>query len=407
MSARAVDFERLLQPLDSATFFREHWEQRRLVLARNDPSYYAGLFAAGDVDALIYFGRTRFLDAERSLQGASSTVLRGLPQEGEPPGASGGLGLLELRKLHAEKKTVLVHSLQLRVPAVAALARSLEAALHYPVNVNMYLTPAGAQGFGPHFDDHDVFIMQLEGYKHWRLYPPTRELPLKFEEPMVPRERLTGPVEEVRMEPGDLLYLPRGFVHEAFTSEQASLHLTVGVEVFRWADLLASALACASRDTLGLREAVPPGWVGLAAPTDAMRERFRQLLRQLAEEARLDDALAHLGEQFVAQLPALPDGRFAEPLDPERIELDTSLEKRPGTICHIVDEGDTVSARFPGSSIRGPRSIAPALRFVAAAPGPFTARALPDDLSDRSKLILLRRLVREGLVTPTTPAERP
>src|SRR5207244_11533076 len=109
--------------------------------------------------------------------------------------------------------------------AVATLCRDLETGLHCPGNINMYLTPAGAQGFGPHFDDHDVFIVQIEGYKRWRLYESARKLPLKFEDLIVPRERLVGPVEEVRLEPGDLLYLPPGFVHEALPSEQASLPL--------------------------------------------------------------------------------------------------------------------------------------------------------------------------------------
>lgn len=35
-----------------------------------------------------------------------------------------------------------------------------------------YLTPPGTQGFAPHYDDIEAFILQLEGRKHWRLYSP-------------------------------------------------------------------------------------------------------------------------------------------------------------------------------------------------------------------------------------------
>jgi hypothetical protein len=98
-------------------------------------------------------------------------------------------------------------------------------------------------------------------------------------------------------------------------------------------------------------------------------------------------------------LSALPDGRFVEQLEPEHISLDTALEKRLGTICHVVNDGERVSIQFPGCRVGGPSTITAALRFIAAVTGPFTPQALPDDLSDNAKLILVRRLIREGLLT--------
>lgn len=40
------------------------------------------------------------------------------------------------------------------------------------VGANVYLTPPGSQGFAPHYDDIEAFVLQLEGRKHWRLYHP-------------------------------------------------------------------------------------------------------------------------------------------------------------------------------------------------------------------------------------------
>lgn len=40
------------------------------------------------------------------------------------------------------------------------------------VGANVYLTPPGSQGFAPHYDDIEAFIMQLEGSKEWRIYAP-------------------------------------------------------------------------------------------------------------------------------------------------------------------------------------------------------------------------------------------
>src|SRR5207253_2896853 len=116
-----------------------------------------------------------------------------------------------------------------------------EGVFHCPVHGNLYLTPAQSQGFDAHFDAHEVFALQLDGVKHWRLYGLAAVLPLACEKANVPRSSL-GPPQEVRLEAGDLLYIPRGHAHEAFTSDQPSLHLTIGINVYRWSDLLQHAL---------------------------------------------------------------------------------------------------------------------------------------------------------------------
>jgi len=398
------DFDRLLSPIAVDAFFQLHWERRPLSLLRNRSDYYAGLFAPTEVDTLLYFTRPLFSSAAAGSgqQAPHPTVLRGLLQESAAPG--GDLRLSELRKLYSQGQTILLHGLQFRSPNVARLCRNLELSLRHPVNVNLYLTPAHAQGFSPHYDDHDVFIIQIDGVKHWRLYGSGKDLPLKSDEQMVPRERLGAAQEEVILHPGDLLYMPRGHVHEAFTTEQPSLHLTIGVEVFRWADLLASAVACLSQKERGLRQAVP---VGLLCNDRAalLEQQFRQVLELLSNRAELEDALAQLGERLVGQLPELPDGHFTEPLEWEDVGLDTLLCRRPGLLCQVLDEGESVSIVFPGNRLRGPEKIAPALRFLASHPGCFTARALPDELGDAAKLTLIRRLIREGLLTRAAASE--
>ena len=81
------------------------------------------------------------------------------------------------------------------------------------VGANVYLTPPGTQGFAPHWDDVDVFMMQLEGKKHWRLYEPDQKLP-RYSSKNLNQEDLKEPILEVDMEPGDLIYMPRGTIHQ-------------------------------------------------------------------------------------------------------------------------------------------------------------------------------------------------
>lgn len=97
----------------------------------------------------------------------------------------------------------------------------------------VYLTPPDSFGVRLHNDDQDVFLMQVWGKKHWllrdapKLLPYTEEM-LGKDEP-VPPEKMTEQIMEFTMEPGDVLYIPRGFLHQAKTSKEPSLHITITV----------------------------------------------------------------------------------------------------------------------------------------------------------------------------------
>ncbi len=119
---------------------------------------------------------------------------------------------------------------------VAIFARSLEASLGHPVQVNAYITPPGSQGFDAHKDDHDVFVLQSHGSKRWWVHerhdlPPTR-----------------APLVEVELEPGDSLYIPKNFPHAAATQASASVHLTVGILSIGTRDVLEAAVSLLQTD---------------------------------------------------------------------------------------------------------------------------------------------------------------
>lgn len=71
----------------------------------------------------------------------------------------------------------------------------------------MYLTPAGSQGFSPHYDDIDAFVLQLEGAKRWRCYRPPSEQDFlaRFSSPDFAEDAIGDPVLDIVLEPGDLL----------------------------------------------------------------------------------------------------------------------------------------------------------------------------------------------------------
>ena len=94
---------------------------------------------------------------------------------------------------------------------------------------NTYLTPAGTQGFAPHYDDIEAFLLQVEGTKHWKVYAPLDDastLP-RYSSGNFKQNEIGKPVLECDLEAGDLLYFPRGFIHQARSADDVSLSASV------------------------------------------------------------------------------------------------------------------------------------------------------------------------------------
>lgn len=104
------------------------------------------------------------------------------------------------------------------------------------VAANIYCSFKGVQAFGPHYDLHDVFAVQTQGEKVWRLYANRADAPTSYPE-LGDERQIRGwlnqtkgaLMDEVRMRPGDVLYLPRGWYHDALAVDGASLHVTFSV----------------------------------------------------------------------------------------------------------------------------------------------------------------------------------
>jgi hypothetical protein len=405
MPGSVFDLEKILDPITPEQFLGETWEKQPLAVHRKARDHFVALFSLANLDAVIAFSRPRFTDSEGfpGRPSSSETCVQGYLPDQLPAPTDVYPGIAELRQLYAQGKTVVIRGMQHRWPAIAALCRNLEAVFHCPVHGSLYLTPPNAQGFDAHIDPHEVFALQLDGVKHWRLYGPAAELPLPGDTASIPREQL-GPPREVRLEPGDLHYIPRGHAHEAHTADQPSMHLTIGINIYRWVDLLQHALKEMSRRDPRLRESLPPGALLSSEIDPGLSGRFRELLLAVAECARFDDAARRLGDQFLNGLAMLPRDHFVSPAEVDSMNADTVLTKSPGAVCRCLVGPERALIQFPGGQVGGPARIGPALQFIAQTQR-FAVRELPEGLGVNGKLVLVRRLVREGMLS-VVQAER-
>jgi len=128
--------------------------------------------------------------------------------------------------------TMIVNQAERYEPMLYELCRQLAGEYFYHVFAVMYLTPANSFAVRLHNDDQDVFLMQVWGKKHW-IIRENRPQPLPYTEEMlgkdepVPPEHISDPIMSFDMEAGDILYIPRGSLHEATTTSEPSLHITI------------------------------------------------------------------------------------------------------------------------------------------------------------------------------------
>jgi len=219
------------------------------------------------------------------------------------------------------------------------------------------------------------------------VYPPVLELPLKNQK-YVPEMGEPGePVLDVTMRAGDLLYLPRGWLHQAMTSDAPSLHLTVGINVATWRDAVKEALDEAAREEVELRRGVAPDG-----------EAPEGLLEALAARLTPEAVSARRGRSFVESRRPIRDDAFDQLRALEDLDLDTVLERRRTVIAHLSVDDDAAALAFEGRELSFPAFVAPDLEYVLEADEPFRAVDLPGPLDDNGRFVLVRRLAREGLL---------
>lgn len=284
----------------------------------------------------------------------------------------------ELMSVLRQGATLIVDAVDRVHPPVELLAHRLEHTLREPVQINAYGTWGTDQGFSPHWDDHDVLVLQVAGEKEWTLYgPPRRSWPLgrDIEENPMPEDE--SELNVLTLAPGDVLHVPRGWWHGVRPVKGPTLHLTVavprttGIDLVNW---LADQVCCEP----GFRKDLPR--YGPADDRTRHMTRLRDTLSSLLEEPGLlerffldRDACAPVRQRFslaaVDELTGrLGDGEAVTWLAPRAVLLDegervallangrrrTFTASAGGMLEHLLAEMETTAGRVIGVGVSEP-----------------------------------------------------
>jgi lysine-specific demethylase/histidyl-hydroxylase NO66 len=380
---------------DARRFAEDHWGSRPLL--HHDPVGFAGLLDLADVDhlvtgTLLRMPGFRLVKDGTPLPPASytQTIRVGTTRVDRSARPD------QVLEAFAEGATIVLQALHRQWPPVARLCRELELALTHPVQANAYVTPATSRGFAVHHDTHDVFVIQTHGHKTWTVYPPAVELPARDQTWSKDLGEPGEPVLEADLGPGDCLYLPRGFLHDAEAREEVSIHVTVGILTHTWVDVWRHVMRRASEHR-PFREALP---VGFARDPDSLAQEIRVRSKELAEwlEEAAAAAAAPFARRFWATRRPLLGGQMGQLESLRGAGLETTFRRRPTSVFQVSTSGGEATVVLGLRELRMPAFAEPALRAVADAVEPFRAGDLPGPLDPDSRVVLLRRLVSEGAV---------
>ncbi|SDB86949.1 Cupin superfamily protein [Raineyella antarctica] len=338
-----------LVPQGPEAFAERVWGRGPLLVRAQERSddTFTDLFGLAAADELLTHRglRTPFLRMAR--QGTT------LPDSDFTSPGGVGAGIADqvdpdkVRRLFGAGTSIVLQALHRTWPPMTRFAQDLAADLGHPTQVNCYITPADSQGFDAHYDVHDVFVLQVHGTKHWIIHPPVLEHPHR-DEPWNDRADSVRtaaqgpPLLEAVLAAGDVLYLPRGFVHSARACGGTSLHLTIGIHPWTGRHVASALLETAGeslRSDPRVRANLPAG-VDVTDP-DGLRDQVDQLRDALLEAIRGLDAEAivpalagqALAAQRAAPLPPLAQLAAADALSPDacvRLRRHLQLHLAPG-----------------------------------------------------------------------------
>ncbi|CAH0719819.1 unnamed protein product, partial [Brenthis ino] len=306
-------FKWMIAPFSPEDFLNQIWEKKPLHIARKKSHYYNDIISTPAIDTML---RTENIQFTKNID--ITSYVDGKRETHNPEGRAHPHLVWDF---YLNGCSIRLLNPQTYISRLHLLNATLQEFFNCFVGANAYLTPPDSQGFAPHYDDIEAFILQAEGKKHWRIYKPrdVSEVLPRTSSKNFSDDEIGEPILEVTLEAGDMLYFPRGYIHQGVTIDgEHSLHVTVSMyQKHAWADLfekmIPAALQIAINENIELREGLPFdiyenfGLVHSDSNTPRkteIEEVIKGLFDKIKDYLPIDEAVDQMSKKF--QQDALP-----------------------------------------------------------------------------------------------------
>lgn len=387
----------LLDPVSPTEFVGDYWGSRPFLLERGDKRFYRAVLDESALSKILDEQDLRYPNIQLAKDGkyvSPALYVQEIIQE------SGSIRDKVIKKLSVidqfEKgATVVVNAADRLSTAINRLIASLERYFIARSSANLYWTPPDTPGFGRHYDEHDVFILQLAGTKQWEVFSP-KDTDMYSTTTASFSTDHANPLCACVLQSGDLLYIPRGFPHRAAPLGHRSLHLALGLTPFTYADLFSCLTAYLQRRS-NMEQRLPhkllkQATFGMLEHADV--SHISEELRGLIETEIVHTAILGLLRDRIAAIMPVDDNLFGDLLGLTEFDPNRQFFNRAHLMI-IEQTGQALRLLSNGRCLEIPAKHAQSLRILVDS-DIVTIAELPGDYIENKKLIQF--LIREGIL---------
>lgn len=373
----------ILSPIHLGEFLDNHWNAHKwLHVPREQPKYFDLRISLDEIDRLVC--GTRIPPSNLSMAINDDPLPLSSYCNGD------FVDRERVLALHRSGATIILRSIEQWSPALAQIRCESEQLFGFEAQINVYLTPAQQKSTPPHWDTHDLFVLQLIGSKVWRLYAGDRTLPLENERFCIEEDTVGELIDEVTVNAGDTLFVPRGIIHEPVAASY-SVHVSVGVKSLRWIDVCLYALQlAASRNGSMLRENID---MSDGSGANAARVHIESIL---ADSALMDQALTDTYARQRLHHWTDRRGALTYYLNAKIPNHRIKFQRRAGQLVSLRELSDVIEVMSSVERLSLPKKMSDAVR-LALTGEPFVMSALPE-LEDHERVALCMGLCEIGVL---------
>lgn len=382
-SARPPHFQSLERCVgDIETFLGEYWNEAPLLRPPLDDEGFDDLASFSDLDHMvasagIHASNLRMVKSGQTLPVTAYTAPLAKKSRSLERQVSGPL----VYERFDEGATIVLESLHRYWLSLTDFCRDLELSLGHRLQVNAYITPPGSQGFDVHQDSHDVFVLQVSGSKHWIVYDRDEPELLLIDE---------------EIERGSALYVPKGFPHAASAGRRTSAHLTVGILTHDSSDIVREIAKLAEKDPVFSKRL---SCDAISSP-DALRASVLshvEDLRAWLDEIDVDQLTRRVARRIMSTSQPIVRGQLRQLARLDDLDEQILVVRRRGATCALFPDEESLRVLLSDRELEMPLAAKPAMEEITSREH-FKARDLHQHLTPESALVLVKRLIREGLL---------
>lgn len=385
----------LLAPISVDSFRKEYWEKTPLLIERSQENYFYNILNYRKIDNIL--SQIRFDQGDIRLAYNEEIVFE---YKYLRPNARGEafVDIDKVYDFYNGGATIVLDNFEKYCYELAVLCSSFNQAGLGPfkeVFTNIYITPKDSQAFDLHYDDQEVFILQLEGEKEWNVYNSLIPLPLEDQYEEIPKETDEAPVLSTTLRKGDLLYLPRGYMHEVRSTPDAnSIHATIAVYPFTWHDFLTKLIKNKGLSEVELRKSLPfELFQSFAEGKTAIKEKLN-LLTDIKDQEILQ-ILSNISQSSISNVRPLLRNSFRLLNDEVTVTNESTLRIRSDANLEWSVTEDQLNIVINGKLVSVPSTLEVDLQFINEHKE-FQISELPSKYDFDSKQFFTKKLIKEG-----------